>query len=147
MYNIIINVNNNIVSRDVNSAQWQKKIANFWQTVYNGYQQPLTTVFENADQFLRKYPQQWNDFKNDLKVRISGEVTQQELKKRYATALKNLRQYLDESLEPPSDDFDEREVSYIDLNSTSILEHYDNSVLARPSYSEHGHGQVSNSNL
>ena len=110
--------------------------------MFNGYQQPLTSAFENADQFLRKYPQQWSDFKNELKSRIATVATQFEQKQRYATALKNLRQYLDESLEPPSDAFDEREVSYIDMSSTSILEHYDNSVLSRPTNTEHALGQV-----
>ena len=63
--------------REQNCWKWQEQIANFWDSYFKTSQIPISTSYENGEQFLLKYPNQWSD--PDLELGTNVRLSRPEL--------------------------------------------------------------------
>lgn len=92
-------------------------------------QQPHTMPFDNVEQFLRKFPQQWNDLSHKLATAVK--MSKADINKRHAIALKNMERYFDQAQPAPASAMDENDETIIEMDSSSMLEFADNAIMAR----------------
>ena len=96
--------------------------------------------FDNVDQFLRKFPQQWNDLSHKLATAVK--MSKADLNKRHAIALKNMERYFDQAQPAPTSEMDENDETIIEMDSSSMLEFADNAIMARHDGTRYNAAQV-----
>ena len=107
---------------------WQRQIAAFWQSYLETSQLLCQRPFENADEFLRKYPNQWSDKNFELAKRVARMAKQNVQALRRDASIQCQNYFEQRSIESR---YEEPSSTDMESPSNSILDFADNAILAR----------------
>ena len=107
---------------------WQRQIAAFWQSYLETSQLLCQRPFESADDFLRKYPNQWSDKNFELAKRVARMAKQNVQTLRRDASIQCQNYFEQRSIESR---YEEPSSTDMESPSNSILDFADNAILAR----------------